>query len=146
MDPRKLSDTFSVSPQIEPEDVAALAALGFRTLICNRPDEEVDAAHGSAAMAQAAADAGMAFHYLPYYPGEMTLDLVAAFEAAMAKAEQPAFAYCRSGTRSSHLWGMSQAGLIPLEEIVTAAAAAGYDHSSLLPALQFYAGKRVNNG
>lgn len=145
MDPRKLSDNFSVSPQIEPADVARIAALGFRTLIDNRPDEEIDAAHSSAVMALAAAEAGMEFHYLPYYPGEMTFELVAAYEAVMQSAPQPVFGYCRSGTRSSHLWGMSQAGEKPLEEIVARAAAAGYDHSSLIPVLQFYAANRQNN-
>lgn len=145
MDLRKLSDSFSVSPQIEPDDIAQIAALGFRTLIDNRPDEEVDPAHSSAVMAQAAAAAGMEFHYLPYYPGEMTFDLVAAYEAVMQSAPQPVFGYCRSGTRSSHLWGMSQAGEKPLEEIVERAAAAGYDHSSLIPVLKFYATHRLKN-
>jgi len=145
MDLRKLSDSFSVSPQIEPDDVAQIAALGFRTLIDNRPDEEVDPAHSSYAMAQLAAAAGMEFHYLPYYPGEMTFDLVSAYEAVMASAPGPVFGYCRSGTRSSHLWGMSQAGVLPLEEIVERAAAAGYDHSSLIPVLKFYATHRLKN-
>lgn len=145
MDARKLSEAFSVSPQIEPEDVAQIAALGFRTLIDNRPDEEVDPAHSSYAMAQAAAAAGLEFHYLPYYPGEMTFDLVSAYEEIMRSAPGPVFGYCRSGTRSSHLWGMSKAGEVPLEEIVERAADAGYDHSSLLPVLRFYATRRGKN-
>ena len=145
MDARKLSDSFSVAPQIEPEDVTTLAELGFRTLIINRPDEEVDAAHSSEAIGKLAAKAGMNVHYLPYYPGEMTFDLVAAYEAIMKSAPKPVFAYCRSGTRSSHLWGMSQAGHLPLEEIVETAARAGYDHSSLLPVLKFYATHRFKS-
>ncbi|KFE33514.1 TIGR01244 family sulfur transferase [Thioclava atlantica] len=142
MEPRKLSDDFSVAPQIEPEDVAKLAEMGFRTLITNRPDEEVDEAHSSKAMAEAAAKAGMNYHYLPYYPGEMTFDLVADFEAVMKSAPKPAFGYCRSGTRSSHLWGMSQAGKMELDKIIETAAHAGYDHSSLMPVLKFYATRR----
>lgn len=145
MDPRKLSECFSVAPQIDPEDVAKIAALGFKTLIDNRPDEEVGANHSSYAMAQAAAAAGMEFHYLPYYPGEMTFDLVAAYEEVMRTAPGPVFGYCRSGTRSSHLWGMSQAGELPDQEIVERAADAGYDHSSLLPAFRAYAARRVKN-
>ncbi|TNF12538.1 MAG: TIGR01244 family phosphatase, partial [Rhodobacteraceae bacterium] len=121
MEPRKLSDNFSVAPQIEPEDVAKLAEMGFRTLITNRPDEEVDEEHSSAAMAKLAAKHGMNYHYLPYYPGEMTFDLVADYEAIMKSAPKPVFAYCRSGTRSSHLWGMSEAGKMDLDKIIETA-------------------------
>ena len=40
MDLRKITDDFSVSPQITPEDVPAIAQAGFRTILCNRPDGE----------------------------------------------------------------------------------------------------------
>lgn len=144
MDLRPLSQTVAVAPQITPEDVAQLAALGYRTLIDNRPDEEVGPELRSEVMARAAAEAGMAFYYLPYYPGEMTFELVEAFEAALAEAPQPVFGYCRSGTRSSHLWAMARAGEEPLDQIVAAAAAAGYDHSALIPVLSAQAARRKN--
>jgi uncharacterized protein (TIGR01244 family) len=44
----------------------------------------------------------------------------------------PVFCYCRSGTRSTTLWALSQAGKLPANEIVEAAARAGYDMSHLL--------------
>jgi uncharacterized protein (TIGR01244 family) len=44
----------------------------------------------------------------------------------------PVFCYCRSGTRSTTLWALSQAGEMPAAEIVEAAAHAGYDMSHLL--------------
>lgn len=145
MEPRKLSDTLSVAPQLEPADIAGLAVLGYRTVIDNRPDEEVDPAHSSAEIARLCTQHGLAFHYLPYYPGEMTLELVQTFEAIIAKAERPVFSYCRSGTRSSHLWAMSQAGYLSNEQIVAAAARAGYDHSALVPALRVHAANRPGN-
>lgn len=40
MDPRKISDLLSVSPQLSVADVAEAKALGFRAIICNRPDGE----------------------------------------------------------------------------------------------------------
>ncbi|WP_417807749.1 TIGR01244 family sulfur transferase [Thioclava sp.] len=147
MDHRKLSDHFSVSPQISAEDVEKLAKLGFRTLITNRPDEEVEEEeHRSSNISKLCAKHGLNHHYLPYYPGEMTFDLVADYEAIMKTAPKPVFAYCRSGTRSSHLWGMSQAGRMDLDKIVETAADAGYDHSSLMPVLKFYATRRGKNG
>ncbi|MAN74640.1 MAG: hypothetical protein CME84_11205 [Henriciella sp.] len=35
-----VSDTFAVSPQLEPSDMRGLADAGFGTVICNRPDGE----------------------------------------------------------------------------------------------------------
>jgi uncharacterized protein (TIGR01244 family) len=142
MDLRQITPDFAVAPQITPEEVAAIAALGYRTLINNRPDDEIEDALDSDAMAVAAAEAGLAYHHLPYFPGQMTPDLVAAFEAVMATAEGPVLAYCRSGTRSSHLWAMEQAGKRPVTQILSAAAEAGYDHSGLVPLLEEHAARR----
>lgn len=142
MDLRQITPDFAVAPQITPEEVAAIAALGYRTLINNRPDDEIEDALDSDAMAVAAAEAGLAYHHLPYFPGQMTPDLVAAFEAVMATVEGPVLAYCRSGTRSSHLWAMDQAGKRPVTQILSAAAEAGYDHSGLVPLLEEHAARR----
>ena len=43
----------------------------------------------------------------------------------------PVLAYCRSGTRSTTLWALSQAGALPADEIISSAARAGYDMSHL---------------
>lgn len=142
MDLRHLAPDFAVTPQIDPADLAEAAKLGFRVVIDNRPDEEVEAPLQGAAIAEAAAAAGMSYHYLPYYPGALTQDLVSAFEALMDQIEGPVLAYCRSGTRSSHLWALWQAGKRPIEEIVAAAAEAGYDHSGLVPLLRMQAENR----
>ncbi|MCV2878354.1 TIGR01244 family sulfur transferase [Sedimentimonas flavescens] len=142
MELRQITPEFAVAPQITPEDVAELARMGYRTLINNRPDEEIEAQLDSHTMAEAAAAAGMVYVHLPYYPGAMTPDLVAAFEATMSQIEGPVLAYCRSGTRSSHLWAMSEAGARPIDEIVSLAAKAGYDHSGLVPLLAQHAANR----
>lgn len=142
MDLRHLAPDFAVTPQIDPADLAEAAKLGFRVVIDNRPDEEVGPDLQGAAIEAAAKAAGMSYHYLPYYPGALTRDLIAAFEAQMETIEGPVLAYCRSGTRSSHLWALWQAGKRPIEEIVEAAAKAGYDHSGLVPLLQMHAESR----
>jgi sulfide:quinone oxidoreductase len=36
----RLSETCAVSSQIRPSDVADIAAGGFTTIVCNRPDNE----------------------------------------------------------------------------------------------------------
>lgn len=134
MDLRRLSDGMTVSDQITAEDIPALVAAGVTTLIINRPDAEVDVAIGSAAITRAAEAAGMAVRYVPYVPGQIDSDMIEDFAEAVA-LPGPAHAYCRSGTRSTHLWALSQAGAQPVEAIITAAAQAGYDIGGLAPAI-----------
>ena len=40
MEIKKLSENLSVAGQLIPADVANIAELGFKTIICNRPDGE----------------------------------------------------------------------------------------------------------
>ena len=40
MEAKKISDGLSVSPQISADDIKEIARLGFRSIICNRPDGE----------------------------------------------------------------------------------------------------------
>lgn len=65
MDVKRINDHVSVSPQISPEDVAAIKAQGFVAIINNRPDGESPDQPSSATIEQAAHDAGLAYHYIP---------------------------------------------------------------------------------
>ncbi len=136
MDIRKIDETISVMPQILPEDVAQLAALGFRSIISNRPDGEDAGQPGQAQIAAAAAAAGLEFRAIPVVPGGLTPELAAEFGAAMAALPGPVLAYCRSGTRSATIWALSQSGLRTRDEILMAAARAGYDLRGIAGALQ----------
>ena len=40
MEYREISNNYSVSGQILPEEIAAVKAAGFKSIICNRPDNE----------------------------------------------------------------------------------------------------------
>ncbi|TIV73504.1 MAG: TIGR01244 family phosphatase, partial [Mesorhizobium sp.] len=40
MEYRQISDDYSVSGQIQPQDIAAIKDAGFKSVICNRPDDE----------------------------------------------------------------------------------------------------------
>jgi len=66
------------------------------------------------------------------------------FIAAMAAADGPVLAFCRSGTRSCNLWALAMArqGAEP-DELLAKAAAAGYDLSGIRMILdQLAAGAR----
>ncbi|MFV0410046.1 MAG: TIGR01244 family sulfur transferase [Paracoccus sp. (in: a-proteobacteria)] len=136
MEIRKIDETLSVAPQILPGDMAELAAMGFRGVICNRPDGEEAGQPDHLSMARAAAAAGLQYHFLPVRPGQLTPDIVAGFAVAMAEmAGAPVLAYCRSGTRSATIWALSQSGQQPKEDILNAALEAGYDLSGIAGAL-----------
>lgn len=136
MTPRHLTPDLAVAPQIEPEDFDALAQAGFATVIANRPDAEVEPAQRSDVMAERAAKAGLAYHYLPIVPGQLGPDQIERFRQILDNSPGPVLAYCRSGTRSATAWALGQAGDRPADEILTAGRNAGYDLSHLAPVLR----------
>lgn len=131
MDFNKINDGLTVSGQITPAEVAELKARGFKSLINNRPDHEVTPDLASEAMREAAQAAGLAYLYLPVFPGNFDDALIANMAQALEELDGPIYAYCRSGTRSTTVWGLSQAGKLTPDEIVKQAAGAGYDLSAV---------------
>lgn len=141
MDLRQLSATLAVSPQILPEDVPALAEAGFKVLVNNRPDDEVNSDINNDVMAAAAAKAGMSYQYLPFHPGQVTPQLISDFAAATA-GQGPVIAYCRSGNRCTVLWALTQAGKMPEDEIMQMADKAGYDINGVRPLISSLASRK----
>ena len=102
-------------------------------IINNRPDEEAPDGAKSTDMRAAAAAAGLTYVHAPFV-GQPTPEAV---EVA-AKAVGPTLAYCRSGTRSTTAWALAQAktGAMSAEDIIEAAAGAGYNISGLKETLR----------
>ncbi len=141
LDLRRLDDNASVAPQIAPEDLAAIKAAGFATVINNRPDgEEPGQPHGDSIRVAAEA-AGLRYVAIPFAGGPLTPQLLAAMAEAMEHA--PVLAFCRSGTRSCNLWALAGAlrGDDPAA-MVARAADAGYDLTGLQPSLEQLAATR----
>jgi len=132
LDVKRINDHVSVAPQISPDDLPALKALGFTAIINNRPDGESPDQPSSAAMQAAAERAGLAYHFIPLGRDGVSAEMVEQETEALEGSAGPVLAFCRSGTRSTTLWALSQAGKVPAQEIVAAAAHAGYDMSHLL--------------
>jgi uncharacterized protein (TIGR01244 family) len=132
-DIRRVSEDFAVAPQIAPEDMAQLAAEGFTLVINNRPDGEAPDQPTSAQMQAAATAAGLAYLHVPVAGGPRR-DQVEAVREAMANAQGPVFAFCRSGTRSIVTWALGQAmhGDRERDELVRMGADAGYDLRPIL--------------
>jgi sulfide:quinone oxidoreductase len=128
---KRLTAEVAVAPQIEPAEVAELAAQGFRSIICNRPDGEGADQPLFADIERAAAAAGIETRYLPVETGKVSDDDAMKFSAALAALPKPILAYCRSGTRSATLWALAGAGSRPMNEILEAGRTAGYDLSGV---------------
>lgn len=131
MELKRINEHVSVSPQISPEDVTAIKAAGFAAIINNRPDGEAPDQPGSAQIEAAARAVGLDYHYIPLGRDGVTPEMVAQTKSVLEGSAGPVFCYCRSGTRSTTLWALSQAGERPAAEIIAAAANAGYDMSHL---------------
>jgi uncharacterized protein (TIGR01244 family) len=142
MDIRQITDTYAVSPQIDPADVAAIRAAGYVTVIDNRPDAEIAPHRHAAAMRAAVEAAGMTFIDNPLSPGGLTEAIIARQGEAIAGSIGPVLAYCASGNRSSILWALSQAGTIPVDELIGLPARFGYQLGGLRPLLEARSAER----
>jgi uncharacterized protein (TIGR01244 family) len=131
VDIKRIDDHVSVSGQIAPADVATLKAAGFTTIVNNRPDGETPDLPSGAVIEAAAKAAGMDYVAIPLGREGVSPEMVEKTRAALEGSAGPVFCYCRSGTRSTTLWALSQAGAMPADEIISAARGAGYDMSHL---------------
>ena len=127
MDARRIDDRLSVSPQLTTADVAEAKRQGFRAIICNRPDGEGADQPSFDEIAAAARAEGLEARYIPVTAGLVEEADVEAFAAELRALPGPVLAYCRTGTRSTTLWSLGEAGRRPLPEILAAAKGAGYD-------------------
>ncbi len=104
-----LTPDVCVAPQLTPEAMAEAAALGFKSVVNNRPDFE----HGpdqptSAAIEAAAKAVGLEYRHLPVAGGYQSPEEIAAFADLLAELPRPLLAFCRSGARSSRLFMQAQ--------------------------------------
>jgi len=104
----RITEDYSVAPQINAEDVADIAAGGYRAIMCNRPDgESPDQTDVSVIRAEAEAR-GLAFSFVPVVSGAITGENLAEYRAAIEALPKPILAYCRSGGRCQNLWMMTR--------------------------------------
>lgn len=131
---RKLTDNIHASPQITLDDVAEAAAMGVKLIINNRPEGESDDQVPGPDIEAAARAAGIDYVAIPVTHAGFSEPQVVAMAKAIDGAQGPVLAYCRSGTRSTLLWALSEAsqGGDP-DALTNMAAKAGYDVSSVRP-------------
>lgn len=130
MDIKQISPTVAAAGQIFPADIKRLAQMGFKTLINNRPENEVAEQPSLAELKAEAEKHGMVLKSVPITPGAFTEQNIQDFNHALEQSETPVLAYCRSGMRSTTMWAFNQARHRDVAEIVRIAAANGYDISA----------------
>lgn len=133
---KRLTPFIAVAAQLQPGDMGMLAAAGFRSVINNRPDGEGEGQPSSAEMAAAAKASGLDYHYLPVTSGQISDEDVSAFSALLGEIRGPLLAFCRTGTRSTSLWALSEAHHLDPQVLLSTAGAQGYDLSGLAPRLE----------
>ena len=140
---RHINESISVAPQIAVDQVAEIAAAGFKTIVNNRPDDE-DAGQPSGDAIRAAAEAaGLNYVAIPVTHAGFSHPQIDAMTQALTEAKGPVLAYCRSGTRSCNLWALAaaKAGRNP-NLLLAQAEDAGYDLRGIRPMLDALAGPR----
>ncbi|HOY78348.1 MAG TPA: TIGR01244 family sulfur transferase [Hyphomonadaceae bacterium] len=126
-DIRQVTEQFAVAPQVELDEFAEFAEMGFTHIINNRPDGEAGDQPSSAEAEAAAKAAGLTYVHAPFV-GQPTAEAVKAVMNATKQAGGKTLAYCRSGTRSVTAWAFAQATENGnAEAIVSAAENAGYN-------------------
>jgi sulfide:quinone oxidoreductase len=132
----RLTPFLSVTDQLAPEDVVRAAAMGFRAIVNNRPDGEAQEQPAGASIEVEARRHGLDYRHIPVVSGQVSEANVAEFAAAMDAMKGPVLAFCRTGTRSTTLWALSQAPRLSPEAILHAAQEAGYNLEALRDRLE----------
>lgn len=135
-DVRKLTENIYVAPQLSAADVAEIDGMSFRSILCNRPDNEQEDQPAYENIRQQADALGLAIEYQPVNGSVITDEDVDEFSNQLQDLPMPTVAYCRSGTRCTVLWALSQAGHRSIDEILQIAASAGYSLEALRPRLE----------
>ena len=106
---RQIAADVYVAPQLGPEAMAEVAALGFKSVVNNRPDFEHGPGQATSAQIEAAAQAaGLQYRFLPVDGGWQSPDEIAAFAKLLHELPHPLLAFCRSGARSTNLFMQAQ--------------------------------------
>ena len=104
------SKDFSTTGQITPDDLSEAVTLGFRSIICNRPDHEGGADQPVSSIIQAEAKRlGLEFAYLPVQPSAINDTDVEDFGQLLDSLPAPVLAFCRTGNRSTTLYQKASA-------------------------------------
>ena len=108
MDLTKIDDGVFVCGQITEDFVEELAKAGFKTIICNRPDNEQQNQPTFASIEKVAKAHGLTSYYIPVTPPNIEQKSIASMRDALKTCEYPVLAYCKSGHRAQTLYHLAK--------------------------------------
>ncbi|CAG9294942.1 protein tyrosine phosphatase family protein [Celerinatantimonas diazotrophica] len=126
MEIHQITKQLSVCPQLTVDEIKTIHQLGYQTIICNRPDGEQPEQPKAEDLKQAAEELGMTFIFQPIVNGQIEFSDGTEFLSYLESSNTPILAYCRTGTRSTILWALSQHNRLSAEQIRQQTLAAGY--------------------
>lgn len=104
---RKIDSRLHVTGQLLPEQMKQVAELGYKTIICMRPDREGPGQPDFAAIEKAAVSCGLTIHHIPVVPGRVNLDQAQQLKAVLNQEAGPVLAFCASGQRCAALYNLT---------------------------------------
>lgn len=128
---KQVTDKLFIAPQLTADDIRAAKAKGIAAIVNNRPDGE-EAGQPNASENRRVAEAeGLSYTHVPVVPGQVTKGHVADFQAALARADGPVLAHCKTGTRSATLYAIGEVldGRMARGEVVPLGQRLGVDLS-----------------
>lgn len=102
---KSIDKDYAVSGQVLPEQIPAVVAAGFKSIVCARPDNEDPGQPSFDEVAREAERAGLQIVHVPV-SGGLSQGAFIKFERAMAEMPKPVLGYCRSGGRAASLYTM----------------------------------------
>lgn len=108
MDIRQINDEYAVTGQITVEDLDRIKEMGFKSIVCNRPDEEEPGQPSFADIAARAGELGLEIKHVPVGRMGVDADAVTGMVDALDDLPRPMLGYCRSGARSTVIYEKSQ--------------------------------------
>jgi uncharacterized protein (TIGR01244 family) len=108
MDIRQINDEYSVSGQITVDELDEIKAMGFKSIVCNRPDEEEPGQPHFAEIEARAKELGLEIRHIPVGRMGLTPEGVTAMVDAVEDFPKPMLGYCRSGARSTAIYDQAQ--------------------------------------
>ena len=108
MKTRRISGDLAVAGQISTDDLPMVHSLGFKSVMCNRPDGEDAQQEVFEAIDKAAKNAGLLAQYVPIASASPTGQETDHFAEAYAMLPKPIFAYTKHGDRSEAAFNAMQ--------------------------------------
>jgi len=105
---KPLSRALSVSKQLLPDQAFQVAELGFKLVICNRPDGESEGQPTSAEIEASLNSVGVGYKRIFMAPDTLPESVLNEFTESLEAADGVVLAFCQTGTRSAGLWAATK--------------------------------------